>query len=519
MFERDLFRAVHSAKRFVLLSLTLTLAAVSLPMHGAEIIVNTTSDGIVADSRCTLREAIDSANADEALHGCTEGSGHDTILLAFSGDHAITVAGSNEDLNQTGDFDVYDDLTIRPQSDSLVRIDGNVLDRVFEVFDGADLRLEGIELRDGDTVGFGGCIFVRTATSKLELRSSILSRCRSTLFGGGISSEGPTTLVDSFVNSGESAFGGGIYMSSSSLLTLERSEVLNSYATADGGAIHASNAWIDSSSVYFSLADRDGGGVFMAGDSLSDAVRFVNSTIARNFSKGDGGGLFVGAVGSLELFSSTVAFNEADTDMDDAGDGGGFYVESGILRTRNTAFGGNADLSAGGSEAPDCFGSVDSLGHNLFSVVGFGCSITGMTGSDQAGTLASPLDPVLDTCLEPVGDFGTSVLSPFPTSPLLDAGEPAGCQGPTGEILAMDQSRRERIWDGPDGDTVATCDIGSVEFGAPEAVGIFADGFESGNLMAWSSSLGGSLSPRRPVWKDLARHRIRALVEGFGGCE
>jgi len=46
------------------------------------IVVTTLEDGLADDGECTLREAIQSANTDTAVGGCTAGSGADTVALA-----------------------------------------------------------------------------------------------------------------------------------------------------------------------------------------------------------------------------------------------------------------------------------------------------------------------------------------------------------------------------------------------------------------------------------------------------
>ena len=64
-------------------------------------------------------------------------------------------------------------------------------------------------------------------------------------------------------------------------------------------------------------------------------------------------------------------------------------------------------------------------------------------------------------------------------SPAIDAGGDVGC-------VATDQRGVERPIDG-DNDATAVCDIGAFEF---QFVSIFTDGFESGDLSAWSSAVG-----------------------------
>ncbi|MEM8998485.1 MAG: CSLREA domain-containing protein, partial [Acidobacteriota bacterium] len=167
------------------------LLAFAAAAPAADIVVNTNSDSIIDDDgRCTLREAIASANADAPLHGCTTGDGADTILLTSS-EIVMSVAGSGEDGNLTGDFDVTDDLTIRPASpDDITFIDADGLDRLFKVQDGADLTLERLQLRGGDVVGFGGAIVTFEPDSVLTLLSTVVADNTSTLFGGGIAAAG-----------------------------------------------------------------------------------------------------------------------------------------------------------------------------------------------------------------------------------------------------------------------------------------------------------------------------------------
>jgi len=79
--------------------------------HTATITVNTTDDELNDDGDCSLREAIQAANTDSAVDGCTAGSGADTITLP-AGYYTLTIAGANEEDNATGDLDILDDLTI-----------------------------------------------------------------------------------------------------------------------------------------------------------------------------------------------------------------------------------------------------------------------------------------------------------------------------------------------------------------------------------------------------------------------
>src|SRR5215208_4800175 len=61
----------------------LVLAYASSPAQAATITVNSTDDVAANDGKCTLREAITSANTNTASGGCVTGSGDDTIIFAL----------------------------------------------------------------------------------------------------------------------------------------------------------------------------------------------------------------------------------------------------------------------------------------------------------------------------------------------------------------------------------------------------------------------------------------------------
>ena len=477
---------------------TISTAVLPNSLQAVEIQVSTVSDAIATDNRCTLREAIQAANTDTQVDTCAAGDGHDTIVLFFDSDHTVSLAGANEDTNQTGDFDIREDLTIRPNDpDVVVTISAQGLDRVFEVFPGASLTLERIRVADGNTIGFGGGIFLQVFDSVLTLQSSVVADNASTLFGGGIYSAGTVNLIDSDVRDNESSFGGGIYMGTSSPLNMTRSRIRLNQALTDGGGLSVVVLHAESSSVHNNDADRHGGGIAWRSDNRgAEPSTLTQITVAENSSNENGGGLYVDGGAIVDSYGSTIAWNVADIDGNDNGQGGGLFMTSGTFRPKNTIVAGNIDASDGGGAAvaPDCEGSVDSQGYNLFAAVDASdCVITGTSTGNLVGTLAAPIDHDLD-CMSNNGGPSQTV-KPMDTSPAIDAGDPSGCTGPSGPLTA-DQRGNLRHWDGPDPDTIATCDMGSVEVGAPSADSIFLDGFETGDTTAWSQGL--ALTPTPP---------------------
>jgi CSLREA domain-containing protein len=93
-------RARFALALVLLLTAPLLLVAAPVPTTGAAgtITVITTNDELGPGSGCSLREAIQAANADSAFGGCPAGNGMDTIILAAG----VTYTLSTQDNGQFG---------------------------------------------------------------------------------------------------------------------------------------------------------------------------------------------------------------------------------------------------------------------------------------------------------------------------------------------------------------------------------------------------------------------------------
>jgi CSLREA domain-containing protein len=177
----------------------------------ATLVVTTLADIVnLSDGKRSLREAINQANATAAP---------DTIVLS-AGVHRITQAGSNEDANQTGDFDILNALTLKGQGAAATVIDGNGLDRLFHVLPATSftVKFSGVTIRGGLTSDVGGGVYVddsiTNAVNLIVTRSIITGNAATNNFGGGINIRaGGLTLTDTTVsnNSTASDDGGGIF--------------------------------------------------------------------------------------------------------------------------------------------------------------------------------------------------------------------------------------------------------------------------------------------------------------------
>lgn len=154
------------------------------------------------------------------------------------------------------------------------------------------------------------------------------------------------------------------------------------------------------------IADNHGTGLAAAAGDL----HVVNSTISGNATHGDGGGLYLD-YGHVLLEQATITDNDADLDGDGTGDGGGVFIGiDGTVEISGTVLARNRDH---GGEAPDCGGSLASLGHNLVGASA-GCTLTGGAGSDMTG-----VDPLLGPLADNGGPTRTHAL--VDGSPAIDA--------------------------------------------------------------------------------------------------
>lgn len=472
------------------LPLFLSLAALLLcavPAAGATIEVDVTNDELNDDGDCTIREAIESANENQAISGCAKGQQRrDTILLQET---QYTIgAAQDEDQNQAGDFDVSANgpVTIRGKGreDTVIFQSGG--DRVFDVLFSANLTLQRMRVSGGDVTSFASPD-ARGGNIRANGGKVILDQTRvasgDALAGGGLyvaSANGRAKVSRSLFESNDATGNGG----SMSLqgggkgrierTTFQLSEVASSTANAEGGIIFSTGSGLKifDSVLQGSSAETTGAGNFPRGAALySNApLTMKRSTVRGNTTSAatdgvaeQGGGLFISG-GTALIVNSTFFDNRAGEPGGDDGIGGAIYAGTSQVDVKHVTFDSNQGSDEGDTlrasggnlrlfgsiidDAPDpCAGtSVASTGFNVSESIDTNCSFI---GSDVPGG-----DPGLGS-LADNGGF-TDTIAIVSTSDAKNRVPPAKCKDATG-------NEDQRGFKRPKG---PKCDAGSFERGA-----------------------------------------------------
>jgi CSLREA domain-containing protein len=476
---------IHTRIIILLTIALLTVVIAPTPRAYAAVIgVNTFSDELIGDGNCSLREAIQAANINAPVDACPAGSGADTILLA-AGRYTLSIGGSGEDLNQTGDLDISSDLTIAGVDFFTTVIDAAHIDRVLHIFPGTHVTLSGMSVVNGTSSQNGGGIYNDQATLTLN-RVTVDTNTASGNGGAILNHNAALTISSGTLSSNMAAGHGGAIENEQGTVQLIQSTINDNIATNDGGAIRNSatlmmdNVWvhdnqshglgggiyntgqatISGSPIHNNSATLSGGNIYTSG--ATSSLTISSSSVSRGYSQQNGGGIYND--GALNATNVTINSNRAvfgDGIYNNSGNiqpvsltnttivsntntpvsaGEGIYTNGATLTLKNT-------LVAFNGASGDCLGSIVSAGYNL--EYGNSCSLT--AAGDITGT-----DPLLGSFANSSGK--TDILALLPASPAINAGTNAGC--PSTDQRGVSRPHGPR------------CDIGAYESNAaPIAVG------------------------------------------------
>jgi uncharacterized repeat protein (TIGR01451 family)/CSLREA domain-containing protein len=379
-----------------LLVLAFSANALAAALHGqtgTTITVDTTSDVISSDGFCSLREAIVAANTDSPFQDCPAGSGADTVVLkpGLPPPAVLTLAigGTGEDSALTGDLDIAGQLTISA-TDAIV-IDGNGIDRIFEILPGARVTISGLTIRHGDPgVGAHGGGLIVDSTAVLTLtHSTVISN--TALRGGGIKVLGRLNLSDATVDANQ---GGGITVDggSSTLNNVQirgnggagiRHENLASLAFDNGtvsgntgGGIYnnASTATLSHVAV---ISNTGSGGVFSTGSGTRPARLVMSACTVSSNKATNGGGILSQGI------NARANINDTDISGNTATSAGGGVFNNGLMTLNGSTLRHNRARSGGG---------IDHFGGNLYLT---NDTLSGNVAGDNGGGLYNRSSAIL----------------------------------------------------------------------------------------------------------------------------
>jgi hypothetical protein len=300
--------------------------------------VTTVADTVdPADGKRSFREAVLAANAHP--NSANPGGAPDVIVLP-AGVYKIARPFDPSNPNAGGVFRVFESVTVKGQGAGVTAIDGQRLDRLFDLLGDMSVAFAGVTLRNGGdnpVTGNGGAIQALTADVRL---TDCVVTGNFGIEGGGINAvSGDVALVRTTVSrNAAQTIGGGLRVGGT--LTMQASTVRRNVAGEDGGGILAATANLTGSTVSDNRA-RNGGGL------AGTTIRLTRSTVSGNVATtGSGGGIFNASDGgTVTLTASTVRGNIAN--FQDAG-GGGLYAGNGTATLTGTTVTGNIAHFGGG---------------------------------------------------------------------------------------------------------------------------------------------------------------------------
>jgi hypothetical protein len=358
------------------------------------LIVSTTTDGTgVPLGQFDLRAAVNLADVD---------TGANTITFdpsVFAKAQTITLASGQLELSNGGGTQ-----TIKGPAEG-VTINGAKLSRVFQVDNFVTASISGLTITEGAATLRGGGLF---NAGKAYLTNCTF-RGNTAVYGGGVSNYNQLTLSNCNVSGNMvSNQGGGVFNKGTATVT-DCSVTENESKGLGGGLWNTGEETLTNSTVNGNRGLL-GGGLFNTRDAYTAGVlTMVNCTISgnavpTNAHVGRGGG---GGGGVLNFEGGTVNLSNC-TVSDNAAAYGGGLVNGGTANMANTIVARNTAPTG----APDVFGSVHSLGNNLIGETNdsAGWVPPGSSNSDLTGTIAKPLEPLLESLRNNGGPTQTMAL-------------------------------------------------------------------------------------------------------------
>ncbi|HKY61868.1 MAG TPA: choice-of-anchor Q domain-containing protein [bacterium] len=325
-------------------------------------------------TRCSLREAALSANANPGADVIELGTGTYTL--------SIPEAGNPE----SGDLDFSEGspygIAIQGQGPANTKIlaAAGLNERILQVT-GPDvsMTLQGLTLEGGNSPGDGGALFSDTGATVDADPVNILN-CdfignKAAGDGGAVIIDGtnPTVVIDGGLYDNNESTGsnaGAIALSHGaniSPLDLVKNVILTNNRAVNGqaGAIrHGAPNGVSFSNIQaMGNQAETGGAIYVSNGAGGIAFELLDSVISENVaSTGDGGGIRGSGGGFFKIVNSTFSGNQAPAN------GGGAFINNGSgLQILGSAFNGNSAGNGGGLYHQGSGGTLKEITNSTFS--------------------------------------------------------------------------------------------------------------------------------------------------------
>ncbi len=304
----------------------------------------------------------------------------------------------------------------------------------------SSLRVAGSTFTDNlvtSGLSYGGGI-ANDGSSALTVTNSTLISNTASSFGGGIESEGRTSIQGSTVISNYAGGGGGIMLSAPDLTAyVTGTALLNNRATVGAGiALYTGTLSMMNGTLVSNTVSSGGGGL----GNFGGTVVAVNSTFAGNRSTAtSAGGIYNCSTCAMTLVNATVAGNFSPASY------AGGIGNDGTAALTNTIVADNTSANCSGNAFVNSSSNLDSAA---------------TCGFDPAGGSISNANPLLGT----LGNYGGPVqtLPLLPGSPAIDAATCSGALTPSTDARGVGRPQP----------AAGACDMGAFEsrgfaFGMP----------------------------------------------------
>ncbi|WP_263140050.1 CSLREA domain-containing protein [Pseudomonas sp. RIT-PI-AD] len=420
-----------------------------------ELFVTTTLDRFdgVCDADCSLREAVAYASAQPGTHRIKLAPGTYSLSIAPARDEKGIV---EENASLNGDLDVSSDLTIVGAGIGRTLIDGNFLDRLFDVQPGGRLSLERLTLRKGETTGDGGALRNQgeALLDAVNLEGNrVLGEAPAA--GGAIANLGTLSLKNSTLHDNlafsltlGSGQGGALYNLGHLRIrdtTMEGNGSSDVADTGRGGALYnQGSADIARSAFIGNLLGGYGDGAAIL-NAEGGVLSLSNSTLSQNRPQYGRGAFANGQSGSPgNTFTQALLVNVSIVDNGNYG-----LANYATLTVRNSLIAANRYLPDEGEPRPhNCLNQSDRYQARGLLLGEDGGACNADLRVDDALAFTQILGPLANNG----GPTRTHAL--LANSPALDRG--------VDNCTLHDQRGTPRMQDG-NGDGVAGCDLGAFE--------------------------------------------------------